>query len=90
MSQVFHDIAQFKHFTDLNLLKRIQRHSKLRNKCLTILLNGVYFLLAVKVEGDESNLECVPKIIRLNRFRYVILKHTTRGLLNSVNVFLPS
>ena len=68
MSQVFHDIAQFEHFTDLNLLKRIQRHSKLTNKCLTILLNGVYFLLAVKVEGDESNLECVPKIIRLNRF----------------------
>ena len=41
MSQVFHEIAQFKHFTDLN----VQCHSKLGSRCFTILFDGAYFLL---------------------------------------------
>ena len=34
----------------------LQCHSKLGNGCLTI-FNGVYFLLAVMVEGEESRLK---------------------------------
>ena len=37
-----------------------------------------------------QNVTSVPEIIRLNRFWSAILKHTTGGLLNSVNVFRPS
>ena len=50
MSQVFHDIAWFEHFTDLNLFLKIYVlcHSKLAN-------SGAYFLFAVMVEGNESS-----------------------------------
>jgi len=55
MSQAFHNIARFEHFTDLNLYNIcVVSHSKLGNGCITILFSGVYFLLAVMVEGDES------------------------------------
>ena len=33
----------------------IQCHSKLGKGCFTILFNGVYYLLAVMVEGDKSS-----------------------------------
>ena len=52
MSQAFQYIAQFEHFTDLNLFIC---HSKLGNGCFTILFDGAYFLLAVSLEGDESS-----------------------------------
>ena len=56
ISQAFHDIARFEHFTDVNLYKIcVQSHSKLGNGCVTILFSGAYFLLAVTVEGDESS-----------------------------------
>ena len=58
MSQAFHDITRFEHFTYLNLFLKIciQCHSKLGNKCFTIFFfDGAYFLLAVVVEGDESS-----------------------------------
>ena len=60
MSQSFHDTAQFKCFTELNLVKYAfnviqtwERHA------LQILFDVAYFLLAVMVEGDESS--HVPK-----------------------------
>ena len=52
MSQAFQYIAQFEHFTDLNLFIC---HSKLGNGCFTVLFDGAYFLLAVSLEGDESS-----------------------------------
>ena len=55
MSQAFHDITRFEHFTDLNLFIFVQCHSKLANGCFTILFDDAYFLLAVMVEGDESS-----------------------------------
>ena len=55
MSQAFHDIVWFEHFTDLNLFKYDQCHWKLGNECFTILFDGAYFLSAVMVEGDESS-----------------------------------
>ena len=44
MSQAFQDIARFERFTDLNLLEYliVQCHSKLGNRCFTILFNGAY------------------------------------------------
>ena len=57
MSQAFHDITWFKHFTNLNLFKYafnvIQDWET--DRCFTIFFNGAYFLLAVEVEGDESS-----------------------------------
>ena len=60
MSQVFQDITRFERFTDLNVLTllgylTVQCHSKLGNRCFTILFDGACFLLAVMVEGDESS-----------------------------------
>ena len=52
MSQVFHNMAQFKCFTGLTC---VQCHSKLGNGYFTMLFDGASFLLAVMVEGDESS-----------------------------------
>ena len=51
--QVFHDNTCLERITDLKLLC-VQCHSKLGNRCFTIiLLKGAYFLLALMAEGDE-------------------------------------
>ena len=56
MSQVFHDIARFERFADLNLFKyAFNVIQKLEHGCFTILFDGAYFLLAAMVEGDESS-----------------------------------
>ena len=57
MSQAFHDIARFERFTDLNPFKHA--FCVIQN-CETdtlqfVLFDGAYFLLAVMMEGDESN-----------------------------------
>ena len=57
MSQAFHDIARFERFTDLNPLKYafcvIQNWET--DTLQFVLFDGAYFLLAVMMEGDESN-----------------------------------
>ena len=56
MSQAFHDIVWFKHFTDLNLnnvFKVIQNWEI--DALQFILFGGAYFLSAVKVEEGESS-----------------------------------
>ena len=57
MSQAFHDIAWFKHFTDLNLLEHaFNVIQNWQTDALQFnLFDGAYFLLAVMVEGDESS-----------------------------------
>ena len=57
MSHAFQEITRFECLRDLNLLEYAftECHSKLGNGCLTIFLDGAYFLLAVMVEGDESS-----------------------------------
>ena len=55
-SLAFQDMAQFKHFTGLNLLERA--YNVIRNREIDdlqlYLMMLAYFLLAVTVEGDES------------------------------------
>ena len=59
MSQAFHAITRFEHFTDLNLFKcafnncNVIQNQEIR--CFTALFDGAYFLLAVMVERDESS-----------------------------------
>ena len=57
MSQAFHNIAWFKHFTDLNLLEHaFNVIQNWQTDALQFnLFDGAYFLLAVMVEGDESS-----------------------------------
>ena len=55
MSQVFHDIARFERFTDLNLFKYV--FNVIQNwetDALQFYSMVPIFLLAVMVEGDES------------------------------------
>ena len=51
--------------------------SKLGNGCFTILFNGAYFLLAVKVAGDENSL--------LKRANYPAVLASNRPLLTALN-----
>ena len=57
ISQAFHDIARFERLTDLNPFKyafcAIQNWET--DALQFILFDGAYFLIAVMVEGDESN-----------------------------------
>ena len=58
MSQAFHDIARFERFTDLNPFYKYALCVIQNWKTDTlqfVLFDGAYFLLAVMVEGDESN-----------------------------------
>ena len=58
MSQAFHNIARFKHFTDVNLFKKIYSFNVIQNwetNALQILFDAAHFLLAVMVEEDESS-----------------------------------
>ena len=58
MSQAFQKIAQFEHFTDLNLFKLKYSFNVIQNwetNALQILFDATYFLLAVVVEEDESS-----------------------------------
>ena len=56
MSQVFHDITQFKRFTILNLFKyAFNVIQTWETNALPILFDGAYFLLAVMVEGYKSS-----------------------------------
>ena len=57
ISQAFHDIVRFERLTDLNPFKyafcAIQNWEA--DALQFILFDGAYFLIAVMVEGDESN-----------------------------------
>ena len=56
MSQAFHNIAQFKSFTELNLFKYV--FNVIQNwetDALQILFDGAYFLSAVTAEEDKSS-----------------------------------
>ena len=55
--EVFHNVAWFERFTDLNLFKyAFNVIQNLETDALQILFNGAYFLLPVIVQGDESSL----------------------------------
>ena len=55
MSQVFHDIAQFEHFIDLNLFKYVVNviHNWETDALQFYFI--MLFLLSVMVEGDKSS-----------------------------------
>ena len=55
MSQLFHDIARFKHFTDLNLFKYVVHVIHNWETDALQFYFMVLFLLSVMVEGDESS-----------------------------------
>ena len=59
MSYAFHNIARFKHITDVNLFKKFIRSMSFKTgkRMLhkSILFHAAYFLLAVMVEEDESS-----------------------------------
>ena len=56
MSQAFNDIAQFNHFTDLNLFKySFNVIQNWETDALQFYLMVLVCLLAVMVEGDESS-----------------------------------
>ena len=56
MSQAFNDIAQFNHFTDLNLFKNsFNDIQNWETDVLQFYLMVLVFLSAVMVEGDESS-----------------------------------
>ena len=56
MSQAFHNIAQFKSFTELNLFKYVLNViQNWETDALQILFDGAYFLSAVMVEEDKSS-----------------------------------
>ena len=55
--EVFHNVAWFERFTDLNLFKyAFNVIQNWETDALQILFNGAYFLLPVIVQGDESSL----------------------------------
>ena len=51
-----HSTILYVRFEELNLFNYcVQCHSKVGNRCFTIIFYGAYFLLAVMVGGDESS-----------------------------------
>ena len=58
MCQAFHDITRFENFTDLNLFKysfNVIQNWEMNVLQLIFYSMGLIFLLAVMVEGGESN-----------------------------------
>ena len=56
MSQVFHDIARFEHFTDLNVFKYLFNViQNWQTDAFQFYLMVLIFFLVVMVEGDESS-----------------------------------
>ena len=71
MSQAFNDIAQFNHFTDLNLFKNsFNDIQNWETDVLQFYLMVLVFLLAVMVEGDESSrLRMANKLVVMAGYR---------------------